>query len=321
MRCNGAYLESVLARKGLAAKVAGKRLDSQVNALVTLQVVVAAKRLDALVALEGALRLRRRRRVVSVVHHLAAVALVVVAHAGNNRHLTAGLVHVGHDGTAHVDGLTIRLIRGAVAVHVAGERAHAAGARAGDRGRRLGGRVLLRRIRGKLRRARRGVVAGVAAGAAVGDVGVGIRVIAERRLHGGLRRGHDGLVVRSRRGHGVGVVGAVVLRLVKGRVRLEDIGGAGSGVEQVVGAAVHGPAAIGRERLLSLRQTVLVALGVVALNRTGRTLGRLLGITSVGVVAIVVAVGVVGVAGVVAPRAAAGHAAAKVVIRHARVVV
>lgn len=164
------YLEGILAGEALTAVVAGEGLDSQVNALMTLQVVIAAERLDALIALEGALRLGRSGSV--AVDHLTAIALVVVAHAGNHGHLAARLVHVGHHSAAHGGQLAVGVIPGVV-THAVRDRSQAPRARASScGGRRLAGRVLLLggRIGRELRRPGRSVVAGIATWAGVGGI-------------------------------------------------------------------------------------------------------------------------------------------------------
>lgn len=69
-----AYLQGVLAGEALAAEGARKRLNSQVDSLVALQIVIATKGLDALVALEGPFRLRLWG-IVAVDHSVTTVAL------------------------------------------------------------------------------------------------------------------------------------------------------------------------------------------------------------------------------------------------------
>ncbi len=46
------HLESILARKALVAVGAGKRLDREVNSLVSLQVVISIETLRTLIAFE-----------------------------------------------------------------------------------------------------------------------------------------------------------------------------------------------------------------------------------------------------------------------------
>lgn len=46
--------ESILARKGFATLVTAERLDTQMNTFVALEIMVAIKALNTLVALEGA---------------------------------------------------------------------------------------------------------------------------------------------------------------------------------------------------------------------------------------------------------------------------
>lgn len=224
---------------------------------MTLEVVVAAEGLDALVALEGALRLGRRLGVVPVDH----VSVVALGHAGHHGHLGAGLVHVGHDGAAHGGQLAVRgVVRGAVAAHaVVGQ----AGAGAAGGGRRLG--RVLGRIRRELGRRRGGVVAGVAAGP---RVGVGVRVGGEARGGRGLRGavgGQDARVLGRRR-HVRRLVRVVLGHLVKGR-RGDALGARGGRLRGArrkvhVGLAVHGLAAVGRlgERLLGLGVVRLLLL-------------------------------------------------------------
>lgn len=219
------------------------------NALVTLEIVIAAEGLDALVALEGSLRLSLRGL---VVHHLAAVLGLTVAGA-EERHLAAGLVHVRHDGAAHGGKLAVRTV--ARVTHAVGDGADAAGARAAGCGRGLAGRLLRRRIRRELRGTGGGVVSGVAAGA---GVSVGIRVGGQGRL-GRRLRGHDARVLGSGRGHSrVGIVCVVLLDLVKrrrgnaigaggGRLRAARVGG------EAHAMAVDGLAAVRRR----LRQRLL----------------------------------------------------------------
>lgn len=100
-------LQRILPRESLFTKGTRKRLDSQMNLLVSFQVVVPVEALGTLVALEGpvlvCLRLvrvaihvqvvrsvRRRSGVVASGHHAADVS--------DGHHGRAGLVHVGHDG-------------------------------------------------------------------------------------------------------------------------------------------------------------------------------------------------------------------------------
>ena len=67
---------------------------------MALQVVISAKRLRTLVALEGTLRLLLRLAVVAVDERMAAVRLLH-AHARNHSHLRTWLMNIGHDGSVH----------------------------------------------------------------------------------------------------------------------------------------------------------------------------------------------------------------------------
>lgn len=99
----GTNLQGVLAREALLAVAARERLDSQVDALVALQIVVAVETLSALVALEGAVVLLLLVLLLLVPVHVLPAHLVRVlhAHAANERHLIARVMHVGHDGACH----------------------------------------------------------------------------------------------------------------------------------------------------------------------------------------------------------------------------
>lgn len=79
------------------------------DSLVALQVVVATKGLDALVALEGPFRLWLWL-IVAVDHGVTTVALPN-SHSRNHGHLATGLVHIRHDGPAHGWQLLIGAIR------------------------------------------------------------------------------------------------------------------------------------------------------------------------------------------------------------------
>lgn len=65
-------LQSVFSRKALATKCARERLDGQVDPFMTLQVMVSAEGLNALVALEGPFRLWWRW-CVPVHHRVSAI--------------------------------------------------------------------------------------------------------------------------------------------------------------------------------------------------------------------------------------------------------
>jgi hypothetical protein len=94
-------LQSVLSRKALATKVAGERLDGQVDPLVSLEVVVPAERLNALVTLERAFVLWWTLLV--AVHDLMRRSVTLGnAHVGEHRHLRTRLMDVCHNGTSHV---------------------------------------------------------------------------------------------------------------------------------------------------------------------------------------------------------------------------
>jgi len=59
-------LQGVLAGKAFVAEVTGKRLDSKMDTLVSLQVVISVERLRALIALERPLCLRIRLSAMAV---------------------------------------------------------------------------------------------------------------------------------------------------------------------------------------------------------------------------------------------------------------
>lgn len=86
-----AYLEGILAGEALGAEGARERLDSQMDALVALEIVVAAERLNTLIALEGSFRLGLGLAVLAI-HHVRTVALR--NHTRHHGHLTSRLVHI-----------------------------------------------------------------------------------------------------------------------------------------------------------------------------------------------------------------------------------
>lgn len=89
---NGPYLQSILPREAFATECARKGLDSQVNSLMSLQIMVTTERLDTLVALERSLRMRRLL-LSMLVHHRVAI-LLWDTHPRDHRHLAAGLVNI-----------------------------------------------------------------------------------------------------------------------------------------------------------------------------------------------------------------------------------
>ena len=77
-----AYLESILSREALVAVVAGERLDSKMNPLVALQIVVAVEALRALIAFERPI-IRARLlvgRMAEEVRHSRCVSTVEARH-------------------------------------------------------------------------------------------------------------------------------------------------------------------------------------------------------------------------------------------------
>ncbi len=72
------YLEGILSREALVAMTTREWLDSQMNSLVSLQVVVPVEALGALVASEGSVVLRVWLRMSIHVVHLCGVAAVEV---------------------------------------------------------------------------------------------------------------------------------------------------------------------------------------------------------------------------------------------------
>lgn len=100
------YLESVLARERLVAVLAGEWLDSQMNTLMSLQIVIAVEGLWALIALERPVVLWRRllwvsvRRTVIHAVHVCCMSTVesereARAHGTIDQlHLTIRILHV-----------------------------------------------------------------------------------------------------------------------------------------------------------------------------------------------------------------------------------
>lgn len=102
------YLQGILAREALVAVAAGEGLDGQVDALVTLQVVVAVEALWALIASERSVVLWAGLLRVVTIHsvHVRGVSAVEGHHS--RRHassdkceLAAGVAHVGEDWARH----------------------------------------------------------------------------------------------------------------------------------------------------------------------------------------------------------------------------
>jgi hypothetical protein len=89
-------LQRILSREALATKCARERLDRKMDSLVPLQIVVPAEGLDALIALERSLGLRRSLTMPSPIHH--RMPILWDSHSRNHRHLTTRLVDVGHNG-------------------------------------------------------------------------------------------------------------------------------------------------------------------------------------------------------------------------------
>lgn len=159
------------------------------DSLVTFQVVVAAERLHALVALEGTLGLSSRWVSVAV-HHMLSAVVLTNSHARNHGHLATWLVDVGHDRTAahanRVVGISVVRSHG-----LAMQTTRVVGA--GGRGQR---RRLVSAIRGEASlgvSGRGSIVAGVA------GCSRAIRVLHLATGRGRMRLGgrHDGSVRRS----------------------------------------------------------------------------------------------------------------------------
>jgi len=97
------YLERVFARETLVAMIAGKGLDSQVDSLVPLEIVVAVETLWALVAFEGSV-VGGWLLVLSLAHevrHGSSMAAVEARHDTSmhtyKRESTVWVLHVGED--------------------------------------------------------------------------------------------------------------------------------------------------------------------------------------------------------------------------------
>lgn len=101
----GAYLERVFPRKALVAVVAREGLDSQVDPLVSLQVVVPVEALRTLIALEWSIVCAWLLvgRVAHEVRHCCCMATVEARHHArvyttNKRKLTIRVLDVREDG-------------------------------------------------------------------------------------------------------------------------------------------------------------------------------------------------------------------------------
>lgn len=97
-----AYLESILSGKALVTVSAGERLDSQVYALVTLEIVVSVEALRALITTEWSVGLRvvlGHRVSVQLLHGCMAAVVVhrhaMVRHAIDKRELPVRVTNVG----------------------------------------------------------------------------------------------------------------------------------------------------------------------------------------------------------------------------------
>lgn len=226
-------LESILAGEALGAEVAGERLDSQMDSLVTLQVVVAAEGLHALVALEGTLRLSSGLVSVVTVHHMLSAVVLANSHTRNHGHLATWLVDVGHDRAgAHAN----RVIGISVRSHgLARQTARVVGT--GRRGQR---RRLMSAIRGETSlwvSGRGSVVTGVARSSR------SIRVLHLAAAGRGMRLGgrHDGSVRRSSRCHAaVGVVATDLIRRVVHGGSGKTLGAGGRRLRATLVGKTHG---------------------------------------------------------------------------------
>jgi len=76
-------------------------LDSQMDPLVSLQIVVAVERLRTLIAFKGAVVLLLLLVGVSVHGSSHVLRWVLHVHAAYERHLVSRVVHVRHDGSVH----------------------------------------------------------------------------------------------------------------------------------------------------------------------------------------------------------------------------
>ena len=98
------YLERILSREALVAVVAGEGLDSKMDPLVSLQIVVAVEALRALVTLERSVVGGRLlvRRMSHKVRHGCRVPTVEARHHArvdtDQRQPTVGVLNVGEDG-------------------------------------------------------------------------------------------------------------------------------------------------------------------------------------------------------------------------------
>lgn len=94
-------LEGILATEALVAVATGKRFDSEMNPLVSLEIVIAIEGLLALIALEGSVI---HGLLMSVLHRLLPISSLthlwreVRVHRTDERHLRAGSVKIRHDG-------------------------------------------------------------------------------------------------------------------------------------------------------------------------------------------------------------------------------
>lgn len=252
------------------------------DSLVTLQVVIAAERLHALVALERTLGLSSGLVSVVAVHHVLSAVVLANAHTRNHGHLATWLVDVRHDRAgAHANrvvGISVRshgLARQTTGVVAAGRR--------GQR----------RRLMSAIRREaslwvgwRGSVVAGIARSSG------GIRVLHLATAGGGMRLSgrHDGCVRRSSGCHAaVGVVAADLIRRVVHGGSGEAFGASGRRLRAtLIGErhwvmGVHSGGSWAKGVLLAL---MAGGLRVVALRAIGRGAGiapALLAILLVGI--------------------------------------
>ena len=100
------YLESILSGKALVAVSAREGFDSQVDALVTLEVVVSVEALGALVASEWSVGLRVvlwHRVAIQLLHRCMPAVVVhrhaMVRHAVDERELPVRVTNVGKHGS------------------------------------------------------------------------------------------------------------------------------------------------------------------------------------------------------------------------------
>jgi hypothetical protein len=107
------YLERVLAREALIAVIAGKRLDSKMDPLMPLQIVVSVEALRTLIALERPV-IGSRLLVLWMAHEMRHCCCVTAVETGHHRWVssdegesTAGVLDIGEDG-----GLAARVLQG-----------------------------------------------------------------------------------------------------------------------------------------------------------------------------------------------------------------